>query len=106
MVVETNVWKVLLMVGLLAAIVMSVSWSAPRRAVPRSDIHGLAFAGLCLYAVGAFALVEHRQSLAGLVFAAGIVVCALAVWLSRGVDSEGPPPDDEEPADEPAPPGP
>ena len=36
----------------------------------------------------------------------GIVICALAVWLSRGVDSEDPPPDDDPPADEPSPPGP
>jgi hypothetical protein len=108
MVVETNAWKLLLLVGLMVTIVMSVAWSAPRRAVPRRDIHGLAFSGLCLYAVGAFALVVHRHTLAGLVFAAGIVNCALAVWLSRGVDSEDPPPDDggDEPVDEPSPPGP
>jgi hypothetical protein len=107
MVVETNVWKVLLLVGLMTTIVMSVAWAAPHRRVPRSDIHRLAFSGLCLYAVGAFALVLHRHTLAGLVFAAGIVNCALAVWLSRGVDSEDPPPpDDEEPVDRPSPPGP
>jgi hypothetical protein len=85
---------------------MSLCWSAPRRKVPRSDLHQLALAGLCLYLVGGFALFLHHQDLAGLVFAAGIVTCALAVWLSRGVDSEGPPPDDEEPADEPTPPDP
>lgn len=107
MVVETNVWKVLLLVGLMTTIVMSVCWAAPRRQVPRSDIHRLAFSGLCLYAVGAFALVVHRHTLAGLVFAAAIVNCALTVWLSRGIDSEDPPPDDgSEPVDEPSPPGP
>jgi hypothetical protein len=106
-VVETNMWKVLLLVGLMTTIIMSVAWAAPRRRVPRSEIHGLAFSGLCLYVVGAFALVVHRHTLAGLVFAAGIVNCALAVWLSRGVDFEDPPPDDDsEPADEPSPPGP
>jgi hypothetical protein len=105
MVVETNVIKLLLLVGLLVAIVMSVCWTAPQRAVPRSDLHGLALLGLCLYAVGGFALFLHRHTLAGLVFAAGIVICALAVWLSRGVDSHDPP-DDKEPADEPPPPGP
>jgi hypothetical protein len=106
MVVETNVVKLLLLVGLLAAIVMSLCWTAPRRAVPRSDLHGLALLGVCFYAVGGFALFVHRETLAGLVFAAGIVTCALAVWLSRGVDSGGPPPDDEEPADDPPPTGP
>ena len=106
MVVETNVWKVLLLVGLLTAIVMSLCWAAPRRAVARSELHGLAFAGLCLYAVGGVALAVHHQALASLGFAGGIVICALAVWLSRGVDSEDPPPDEEHPIDEPPPPGP
>ncbi|MDQ6805448.1 MAG: hypothetical protein M3065_10900 [Actinomycetota bacterium] len=107
MVVETNVWKVLLLVGLMVAIVMSLCWRAPRRAVSRSDLHRLVFSGVCLYSVGGFALAVHRPALAGLVFAAGIVTCAIAVWLSRGVDSEDPPPpDDEDPVDEPSPPGP
>jgi hypothetical protein len=106
MVVQTNVVKVLFLVGLLVVIVMSLCWTAPRRAVPRSDLHGLALLGVCLYAVGGFALFLHRETLAGLVFAGGIVICALAVWLSRGVDSGDPPPDDEESADEPPPSGP
>lgn len=105
MVAETNVWKLLLLVGLMTTIVMSMCWSAPRRAVMRSELHRLVFCGVCLYAVGGFALLEHRHSLAGLVFAAGIVTCALAVWLSRGTDAEDPGPGDE-PAEEPPPPGP
>ncbi|HEY5318047.1 MAG TPA: hypothetical protein VIJ20_08705 [Solirubrobacteraceae bacterium] len=106
MVFETNAWKVLLLVGLLATIVMSLCWSAPRRSVARSDLYGLVLAGVCLYAVGGLALFLHHRALAGLVFAGGIVICALAVWLSRGVDAEDPPPDDERPADDPTPPGP
>ena len=43
--------------------------------------------------------------LAGLVYATGIAVCALAAWLSRGSDSEDPPggqdPVDEQPPPEP-----
>jgi hypothetical protein len=105
MVVETNAWKLLLMVGLMATIVMSVGWTAPKRSVPRRDLYHLVFGGVCLYVVGGLALLAHRHGLAGLVFAAGIVTCALAVWLSRGVDSEDPPHDDE-PEDEPSPPGP
>ncbi|HWF73587.1 MAG TPA: hypothetical protein VG186_09600 [Solirubrobacteraceae bacterium] len=104
MVLETNVWKVLLLVGLAVAIVMSLCWRAPRRAVSRSDLHRLVFSGVCLYAVGGFALVVHRHALAGFVFAGGIFTCAVAVWLSRGVDSEDPPDDDDPPADEPSPP--
>lgn len=104
MVVEPNAWRLLLAVALLLAIVLSVCWAAPERAVPRSDLHRLVLSGLGLYAVGGLASLDHRQTLAGLVFAAGIVTCALAVWLSRGTDSEDPP-HDEEPADEPPPAG-
>jgi hypothetical protein len=108
MVFETDAWKLLLLVGLMTTVVMSLCWAAPRRSVPRSDLYALVLTGVCLYTVGGFALFLHRQALAGLVFAAGIVVCALAVWLSRGVDSEDPPPpDDEHPTeDDPTPPGP
>jgi hypothetical protein len=105
MVVETNVLKLLLMVVLLITIVMSLFWTAPRRTVPRGELQGLAFLGVCFYAVGGFALVVHHPTVAGLVFAAGIVTCALAVWLSRGVDSQDPP-DEQEPAGEPPPSGP
>jgi len=106
MVFETNAWKLVLLVALMTTIVMSLCWKAPRRTVPRGELHGLAFAGLCLYLVGGIALMAHHGDVAGLVFAGGIALCALAVWLSRGVDSEGPPPDDEEPVDEPTPPDP
>jgi hypothetical protein len=47
----------------------------------------------------------HHPALAGLVYAAGIAVCALAAWLSRGTDSEDPP-DDDEPVGEQPPPEP
>ena len=105
MVVEPNAWKLLLSVALLLAIAVSVCWAAPEHPVPRRDLHRLVLSGLTLYAVGGLAALAHRETLAGLVFAAGIFTCALAVWLSRGADSEDPPPDDE-PADEPPPPGP
>jgi hypothetical protein len=105
MVVEPNSWKLLLAVALLVAIVVSVCWAAPQRAVPRRDLHRLVLSGLSLYAAGGLAALARRETLAGLVFAAGIFTCALAVWLSRGTDSEDPPPE-EEPADQPPPPGP
>jgi hypothetical protein len=105
MVVEPNAWKLLLAVALLLAIVVSVCWAAPQHAVARRDLNRLVLSGLTLYAVGGLAALAHREKLAGLVFAAGIFTCALAVWLSRGTDSEDPPPEDE-PAGEPPPPGP
>jgi hypothetical protein len=43
--------------------------------------------------------------LAAMVYAAGITICALAAWLSRGSDSEDPP-RGEEPFDEQPPPEP
>jgi hypothetical protein len=60
---------------------------------------------VCLYLVGGLASLTHHPALAGLVYAAGIVICALAAWLSRGTDSEDPP-GGEEPVDERPPPEP
>jgi len=105
MAISPNAWKLLLATGLVLAIVLSVCWAAPPRAVPRGDLHRLVLSGLSLYVVGGIAALAHRETLAGLVFAAGIITCALAVWLSRGIDSEDPP-DDGRPADEPPPPDP
>jgi hypothetical protein len=105
MVVEPNDWRLPLAVALVMAIVLSVCWTAPRGAVARSDLHRLVWCGLSLYAVGGLAALAHRQTMAGLVFAAGIFTCALTVWLSRGTDSEDPPGGDK-PIDEPPPPGP
>ena len=106
MVVEANEWRLLLAVVLVLVIVLSVCSSAPRRVVPRRELHRLVLSGLALYAIGGVAALAHRATLAGLVFAAGIFTCALTVWLSRGPDSEDPPGHDE-PSDEPPPsPGP
>lgn len=105
MVVEPIDWRLLLAVALVMVIVLSMLWAAPRHAVARSDLHRLVLSGLSLYAVGGLAVLAHRVTLAGLVFAAGIITCALAVWLSRGTDAQDPP-EGEELADEPPPSGP
>jgi len=60
---------------------------------------------LLLYAVGGLAKFTNHGLLAGFVFSAGILISALAAWLSRGRDQEDPP-DDGEPVDEQPPPGP
>jgi hypothetical protein len=106
MVVPPSVaWKLVLAITLAAAIVVSACASAPRRAVPGGDLRRLIASALALYAVGGLASLTHHASLAGLVYAAGIMVCALAAWLSRGTDSEGPP-RGEDPVDEQPPPEP
>jgi hypothetical protein len=61
---------------------------------------------LGLYAVGGLASLTHHPELAAFVYASGIIICALAAWLSRGSDSEDPPSDGEDPADEQPPPEP
>ena len=53
---------------------------APARAVPRVDLRRLVLSGLGLYGVGAVASLTHHQPLAAVVYAAGIVMCALAAW--------------------------
>lgn len=106
MIVPVSVaWKVVLACALAAAIFTSLYARAPQRAVPGADLRRLVLSALGLYAIGAFASISDHPLLAALVYAAGIAVCALAAWLSRGSDSEDPP-DDEDPVDEQPPPEP
>ncbi len=62
---------------------------------------------LALYVVGGIATISHHATVAALLYAAGIGVCALALWLSRGTDSgDDPPRGGGEPSDEQPPPSP
>ncbi len=101
----SEAWKLVLAVALAAAIFISLYARAPSHAIPGADLRRMVLAALGLYAVGGVASLTHHGMLAALVYAAGITVCALAAWLSRGSDSEGPP-GGEEPADEEPPPEP
>ena len=86
----------------------SASACSPGRrgqAVPTSELRRLVGCALILYAVGGVASLTHHPLLAGLVYGAGIIVSALAAWLSRGQD-HGEPPDGDEPVDEQPPPEP
>lgn len=102
-------WKLALTAGLSVAILGSVCLRAPHRAVERLELRRLVLGALLLYGIGAVASVLHRGQLAGLLYASGIVVCSVAVWLSRGSDrGDGPdgPGGEEPPQDEQPPPGP
>ena len=105
MVPPSDAWKLVLAITLASAIIVSACARAPQRAVPKAELHRLVLAAISLYAVGGAASLTHHPSLAGLVYAAGIMVCALAAWLSRGTDSEDPPrgnePHDEQPPPDP-----
>jgi hypothetical protein len=101
----SDAWKLVLAVWLAAAILLSAFATAPRRAVSTGDLRRLVLSAIGLYAVGGVASVTGHPGLAGLLYAAGIVTCALAAWLSRGTDSEDPP-DSGEPVDERPPPEP
>jgi hypothetical protein len=106
MVVPPSVaWKVVLAIALAAVIFGSLCARAPRHAIPGVELRRLVISALGLYAVGGLASLTHHPMLAALVYAAGIGVCALAAWLSRGTDSEDPP-DGEPPVDEQPPPEP
>jgi hypothetical protein len=100
-------WKLALVVVLVSAILVSACARAPRKPLPRVELRRLVFAALMLYGVGVFASLTHHPLLAGVVYVSGIAACALAAWLSRGIDpddpphgggqdppNEGPPPDD------------
>ncbi len=99
-------WRLAFALAFCVAIVMSACARAPRRSVPGAELRRLMLCALALYAVGALATLEHHGVLAGLVYGSGIMISALAVWLSRGRDQEDPPGDDHEPADEEPPPEP
>src|ERR1700722_9123252 len=99
-------WKLVLAVVLLAAIFLRACAHAPKQPIARSELRQLVFSALGLYAVGLLASLTHHGQLAGIVYAAGIVVCALAVCLSRGIDPGDPPDEPDEPVDEQPPPEP
>jgi hypothetical protein len=77
-------WKVILTAALLLAVCASVLLRAPRQRIGGRELKWLVASAVVLYGVGAAASLRHRAELAGFVYAAGILVCALAVWLSRG----------------------
>jgi len=86
-------WKLVLVVLLVAGILVSACARAPRRPLPRVELRRLVLAALMLYGVGVFASLTHHPLLAGVVYVSGIGACALAAWLSRGIDPEDPPDD-------------
>jgi hypothetical protein len=86
-------WKLVLALVLVGAILLSAFARAPRRPLPRVELRRLVFAALTLYAVGVYASLTHHPALAGVVYVSGIAACALAAWLSRGIDPEDPPDD-------------
>ncbi len=98
LVLSTAPWKIALAIVLVAVILLGAGARAPQRALPPAELRRLVACALCLYAVGAVAWLTHRLALAVLIYAAGIIVAALAAWLSRGIDPEDPP--EEEPRDE------
>jgi hypothetical protein len=99
------VWRLALALAFCAAIFTSACVRAPRQSVPGTELRRLVLSALMLYAVGALASLTHHELLAGLVYGAGIMVSALAAWLSRGRDQEDPP-DGDQPEDEQPPPEP
>jgi hypothetical protein len=93
-------------IAFCVAIFMSAWARAPHRAIPSSELRRLVACALVLYGVGGLASLTHHSTLAGFVYGAGIMLSALAAWLSRGRDQEDPPDDHHEPQDEQPPPGP
>jgi hypothetical protein len=97
-------WKLVLVLMLVGGILLSACARAPRRPLPRGELRRLVIAALTLYAVGVFASLTHHPVLAGIVYVSGIAACALAAWLSRGVDGEDPPDGGEDPPTDQRPP--
>jgi hypothetical protein len=87
----SDAWKLVLAVVLGGGILLSLYARAPRRAVTAVQLHRVVVAAIMLYGVGAGAWLTHHNEVAGLVYAAGISIAALAAWLSRGSSPEDPP---------------
>jgi hypothetical protein len=106
----SQTWKLFLTLTLLGAILCSVTVRAPREPIERAELRRLIVAAVVLYCVGTFASLSHHGVLAGAVYASGILVCSLAVWLSRGSNrddgSDGDGGGNGPPGDERPPPGP
>lgn len=102
----TVVWKIAFAILLVGAIAASACLRAPRRAPHPTELRRLVICAVVLYAVGGLASLTHHPALAGMVYAAGIAVAALAAWMSRGRDQEDPPDGGDEPVDEQPPPEP
>lgn len=103
---SSEAWKLALAFVLGAAIVMGAWGAAPRRSVPRAELKRLVACALLLYGVGGLASLAGHPTLAALAYAAGISVCVLALWLSRGSDPDDPPRGGNDPSDEQPPPDP
>jgi uncharacterized membrane protein YfcA len=94
-------WRALVTLALLGVIVVSLRLRAPSQRLDRRELRRLVGAGVLLYVVGAAAAIDGRPPLAAGAFAAGILVCALAVWLSRGGEGPEGRDDGEEPPTDP-----
>ena len=99
-------WRVAFAIGFCGLICISAFARAPRQALPTWELRRLIVCALTLYAVGAYASITQHKLLAGFVLGSGILLSALAAWLSRGRDQEDPPSDPEQPIDEQPPPEP
>lgn len=101
----TLIWKLVLAAALAGAISASALVRPPRQSFPGADLRVMLLAALGLYLVGFGASLSHHGEVAAAVYACGISISALAVWLSRGKDRTDPPGGDD-PPDAPPPPGP
>lgn len=82
-------WRVALTLVLVGVVLGSLRVRAPRERVPKRDLRRLVASGGLLYLVGTIAALDHRAVLAAVSFGAGILICSLAVWLSRGGSEPG-----------------
>ncbi len=89
-----STWKLIPAVVILAATAVALLARPPREPVPERELASLVISVAVLYAVGGIAVLVHRTILAAIVFGVGLMICALALWLSRG-DAPPPPRDDD-----------
>jgi hypothetical protein len=80
----TIVWKLIPTVLLGAILIAGLTARPPRTPVTPAELIRLVLSIVGLYLAGGGALLAHRTGLAAVAFGAGLALCALAVWWSRG----------------------
>jgi hypothetical protein len=87
-----STWKLIPTALVAGTLLLGLTARPPRAPVPAGELIRLVIVVTALYLVGAVALLDHRTPLAVIVFATGLALCGLAVWLSRG---DNPPSQDD-----------
>ena len=87
-----SAWKLIPTMVVIVALAAGFSLAPPRAAVSARELRRLVLAIIALYCAGGLTLALGRLLAAEAVFGTALLLCSVALWLSRG---RNPPPRDE-----------